>query len=81
MSDDHLGRIEDLESEVQTLAEAVALLCFALDSSPGRTPPLAPEAHAAREAEHLIRKFMLGRNMPDVDAFRKRVRDGELRKP
>lgn len=80
-AEDLRARIDDLEGEVQPLGEAFALLCFGIDRSPERTPPLQPDAHAAREAAHLVRRFVLGRNMPDVDAFRERAPMGELRRP
>lgn len=75
------ARIDDLEGEVQMLGEALALLCFGIDRSPDRMPPLQPDVHGAREAAHLVRRFVLGRNMPDEDAFRERARMGKLRQP
>lgn len=80
-ADDLQTRIDQLEGEVQSLGEALALLCYGIDRAPGRTPPLQPDEHAAREAAHLVHRFVLGRNMPDVQEFRERARMGEVRGP
>lgn len=77
--DDLQAKIDDLEGQVQNLGEALALICFALDKQYTRTPPLDPEAHAAREALHLIKTYVMGRNLPDVDDFRERARMGRVR--
>ena len=79
--EDLQARIDQLEGEVQMLGEALALLCFGVNRSPNRTPPPQPDEHAAREAAHLVKRFVLGRNMPDESAFRERARMGEVRQP
>lgn len=65
MSDSDLqARIDDLESEVQTLGRAVALLAHALDPTPERIGQLTPQMIAGRKALAEVRTYILGGQTP-----------------